>query len=51
MRCSLRELWRQTPAMHEKYFTVLFDELKKLTNPPAPSRRKIGFTNRGENRK
>jgi hypothetical protein len=29
---------------HEKYFKVVFDELKKLTMQPTPSRRSIGFT-------
>src|SRR6266576_3324866 len=31
-------------ATHEKYFKVVFDELKKLTMQPPPSRRSIGFT-------
>ena len=31
-------------AVHDKYFTVVFDELKKLTSQPAGARRKIGFT-------
>ena len=31
-------------ATHEKYFKVAFDELKKLTMQPTPSRRLIGFT-------
>ncbi len=31
-------------ATHEKYFKVVFDELKKLMNQPTPSRRSIGFT-------
>jgi ORF6N domain len=31
-------------AMHEKYFKVVFDELKKLAAQPTPSRRPIGFT-------
>jgi hypothetical protein len=31
-------------AAHDKYFTVVFDELKKLTVQPAPARRQIGFT-------
>ena len=30
-------------ATHDKYFKVVFDELKKLTEPPTPSRRQIGF--------
>lgn len=30
-------------AVHDKYFTVVFDELKKLTTQPTPARRKIGF--------
>ncbi len=33
---------------HEKYFKVVFDELKKLTNQPTPSRRPIGFTSNDE---
>ena len=28
---------------HDKYFKVVFDELKKLSNPPVPPRRQIGF--------
>jgi hypothetical protein len=31
-------------AAHDKYFTVVFDELKKLTAQPTPARRQIGFT-------
>jgi hypothetical protein len=31
-------------AIHEKYFKVVFDELKKLSAQPTPSRRSIGFT-------
>ncbi len=30
-------------ATHDKYFKVVFDELKKLTELPTPSRRQIGF--------
>ena len=30
-------------ATHDKYFKVVFDELKKLTEQPVPSRRQIGF--------
>jgi hypothetical protein len=30
-------------ATHDKYFTVVFDELKKLNEPPIPSRKQIGF--------
>lgn len=30
-------------AMHDKYFTVVFDELKKLATQPTPMRRQIGF--------
>jgi hypothetical protein len=30
-------------AIHDKYFTVVFDELKKLNEPPTPSRKQIGF--------
>jgi hypothetical protein len=35
-------------ATHEKYFRVVFDELKKLTTLPTPSRRQIGFTGNDE---
>lgn len=28
---------------HDKYFKVVFDELDKLSNPPAPPSRRIGF--------
>lgn len=30
-------------ATHDKYFTVVFDELKKLNEPPIPPRKQIGF--------
>jgi hypothetical protein len=30
-------------ATHDKYFTIVFDELKKLNEPPTPSRKQIGF--------
>jgi hypothetical protein len=30
-------------STHDKYFKVVFDELKKLTETPAPSRKQIGF--------
>jgi len=30
-------------ATHDKYFTVVFDELKKLNEPPTPPRKQIGF--------
>jgi hypothetical protein len=30
-------------AVHDKYFAVVFDELKKLASQPTPERRKIGF--------
>jgi hypothetical protein len=30
-------------ATHDKYFAVVFDELKKLTTQPIRSRRQIGF--------
>ena len=30
-------------ATHDKYFQVVFSELKKLTEQPTPSRRQIGF--------
>jgi len=30
-------------ATHDKYFRVVFDELKKLTEQPTPSRKQIGF--------
>jgi len=28
---------------HDKYFKVVFDELEKLSTPPVPSHRQIGF--------
>jgi len=28
---------------HDKYFKIVFDELDKLSNPPAPAHRQIGF--------
>jgi hypothetical protein len=31
-------------AVHDKYFTVVFDELKQLTTEPAGARRQIGLT-------
>ena len=37
-------------AVHDKYFTLVFDELKKLTTQPTTSRRQIGFTTDGENK-
>lgn len=46
------ELKRQFTAVikklstHDKYFKVVFDELKKLTQPPVSSRRQIGFKGR-----
>src|SRR5438128_8659947 len=30
-------------ATHDKNFTVVFDELKKLNEPPTPPRKQIGF--------
>ena len=30
-------------AEHDKYFTVIFDELRKLTTPQSLQRRRIGF--------
>ena len=30
-------------STHDKYFKVVFDELKKLTQPPTPPRKQIGF--------
>jgi hypothetical protein len=31
-------------ATHDKYFTIVFDELKKLNEPPTRPRKQIGFT-------
>ena len=31
---------------HDKYFTVVFDELKKLSNPLVPTNRQIGFASK-----
>jgi hypothetical protein len=33
-------------AKHDKYFKVVFDELKKLTESPTLARRQIGFKTR-----
>src|SRR5436190_14630724 len=33
---------------HDKYFKVVFDELAKLSNPPASPHRLIGFATKGE---
>lgn len=30
-------------STHDKYFHVVFDELKRLTAQPTPSRKQIGF--------
>jgi len=30
-------------STHDKYFRVVFDELKKLTEQPTPPRKQIGF--------
>src|SRR5882762_6025962 len=30
-------------ATHDKYFTIVFDELKKLNDPPTRPRKQIGF--------
>ena len=30
-------------STHDKYFTVIFDELKRLSEPSTPSRKQIGF--------
>lgn len=30
-------------STHDKYFKVVFDELKKLTHQPTPARKLIGF--------
>ena len=30
-------------ATHDKYSTVVFDELKKLNEPPTRQRKQIGF--------
>ena len=36
----------QELATHDKYFTIVFDELKKLTETPPSSGRQIGFKRR-----
>jgi hypothetical protein len=33
-------------SVHDKYFRIVFDELKRLTNTPLSSRRQIGFKGR-----
>lgn len=30
-------------STHDKYFKVVFDELKRLTEQPTPTRKPIGF--------
>lgn len=30
-------------STHDKYFQVVFDELKRLTETPVPTRKEIGF--------
>ena len=35
-------------ATHDKYFTIVFDELKKLTTYSSTPRRQIGFTTADE---
>jgi hypothetical protein len=35
-------------GQHDKYFKVVFDELKKLTTHPTPPHRQIGFTTEEE---
>jgi hypothetical protein len=30
-------------STHDKYFKVVFDELKRLTEQPTPTRKQIGF--------
>jgi hypothetical protein len=35
-------------ATHDRYFTVVFDELKKLNQPPAPACKQIGFKPRAK---
>jgi hypothetical protein len=30
-------------STHDKYFRIVFDELKRLTEPATPSRKTIGF--------
>lgn len=32
---------------HDKYFKIVFDELEKLSNPPTPPHRQIGFALKG----
>src|SRR5437660_3928782 len=54
MLASNEELNRKFAAVirklshHDKYFKVVFDELAKLSNPPVPPHRQIGFTIKGE---
>ena len=34
-------------STHDKYFTLVFDELKRLSEPSTPSRKQIGFKAKG----
>ena len=38
-------------ATHDKYFTVVFEELKKLNEQPTRPRKQIGFKTRGKETK
>jgi hypothetical protein len=37
-------------ALHDKYFTVVLDELKRLRSQPVDARRQIGFTTRDKSK-
>lgn len=54
MLASHKDLARKLEALEVKYnaqFKVVFDAIRKLKEPsPAPSRRWIGFTDKGEDR-
>jgi ORF6N domain len=35
-------------STHDKYFKVVFDELKRMTEQPTPTRKQIGFKKRSQ---
>jgi hypothetical protein len=42
LNCKFAAVIRKL-SMHDKYFKVVFDELKRLTELPTPPRKQIGF--------
>ncbi len=42
LNCKFAAVIRKL-STHDKYFKVVFDELKRLTEQPTPQRKQIGF--------